>query len=130
MRFSNWLENRRELAKAYGNTLRNVPQDPIHHPEGPTLIHTQLVRKSVPRAIQELKNLQQDPKFSTTLSNIDFSVSAEEMQILFLSAWLHDIGKSTATTIGGQPWTTPGATGKIQAIRHQDPKNYQPKLDK
>ena len=130
MKFLNWLENRRDLANAYSNTLRNVPQDPIHHPEGPTLIHTQLVRKSVPRAIQELKNLQQDPKFSTILSNINFSVSAEEMQILFLAAWLHDIGKSTATTIGGQPWNTPGATGKIQAIGHQNPEHYQPQLDK
>jgi hypothetical protein len=130
MKFSNWIEGRRELAQSYRQTLSGVPQDPHHHPEGDALIHTQLVRKAIPRAIQELQNLQQDPNLGPALAKINFSVSPEEQQILALSAWLHDIGKSTATTIGGKPWQTPGATGKIQAIGHESPEHYQPQLEK
>jgi tRNA nucleotidyltransferase/poly(A) polymerase len=130
MSFSKWLENRRELAQAYSNTLSGVPQDPGHHPEGDALIHTKLVRRAIPRAVAELQNLQQDPKIGSAINHINFSISPQEEQILALAAWLHDIGKSTATTIGGQPWQTPGATGKIQAIGHQDPEHYQPQLDK
>ena len=125
-----YVETRKELSKTFSDLLRDVPQDSEHHPEGPTLIHTQLVRKAVPKAIEELRILQQNPKFSNILSDIDFSISPEEMQILKLSAWLHDIGKYSATTIGGQHWTTPGATGKIQAIGHQDPEHYHPQLEK
>jgi len=77
-----------------------------------------------------LQNLQRDPTLGPALSDINFSTSPEELKILSLSAWLHDIGKSTATTIGGQNWQTPGATGKIQAIGHQDSKHYQPQIEK
>lgn len=128
--FSKWLETRRELAQAYTGTLSGVPQDPGHHPEGDALIHTRLVRKAIPKAVAELQNLQRDPVLGPALADIDFSITPQEEQILALSAWLHDIGKATATTIGGQPWQTPGATGKIQAIGHQDPEHYQPQLDK
>ena len=130
MSFSKWLENKRELAQAYSNTLSGVPQDPGHHPEGDALIHTRLVRKAIPKAVAELQLLQRDPTIGPAIADINFSISPQEEQILALSAWLHDIGKSTATTIGGQPWQTPGATGKIQAIGHQDPEHYQPQLDK
>ena len=125
-----YTENIKELAKNYSNALKNVPQDPVHHREGNALIHTQLVRKAIPKAIQELKILQQTPELSNILSNIDFSISNEELKILYLSAWLHDIGKATATTIGGQPWTNQGASGKIQSIGHQDAKHYLPQLEK
>jgi tRNA nucleotidyltransferase/poly(A) polymerase len=130
MSFLIWLETRRELAQAYSSALKDVPQDPIHHPEGSALIHTKLVRRAIPRAIQELQNLQQDPNIGPSISNINFSIDNNEKQILSLAAWLHDIGKSTATTIGGQPWQTPGATGKIQAIGHQDAQHYMPQLEK
>lgn len=130
MQFSQWLETRRQLAQSYSNTLSGVPQDPHHHPEGDALIHTRLVRKAIPRAVQELQTLQQDPTVGPALADINFTITPAEEQILALAAWLHDIGKATATTIGGQPWQTPGATGKIQAISHQDPEHYQPQLDK
>jgi hypothetical protein len=126
MRFKNWFlvkENRKELASQYSNLLKNVPQDPHHHPEGNVLIHTQLVRKAIPKAIQELTNLKLIPPFSKILEHLNFTVTAEEMQILFMSAWLHDIGKASATK------TNPD-TGKIQAIGHQDPEHYLPQLDK
>ncbi len=130
MNFSKWLENRRELAKSFSNTLSGIPQDPNHHPEGDVLIHTQLVRKAIPKAIQELRNLQQDPNLGPALADLNFQISPEEMKILYLSAWLHDIGKTTATTIGGEPWQTPNASGKIQAIGHQDSQHYLPQLEK
>jgi len=130
MNFTRWLENRRETAKAYKMILQDVPQDPHHHPEGDVLTHSKLVRKAVPRAIKELRKLQQEPIFSKALENIDFNVTPEEKQILYISAWLHDIGKSTATTIGGQPWKTKGAIGKIQAIGHEFPKHYHPQIEK
>ena len=128
--WKSYLEARRELAQAYTNTLSGVPQDPTHHPEGDALIHTKLVRRAIPRAIQELKMLQASPNFGTALGSINFDCSPAELELLALSAWLHDIGKSTATTIGGQPWQTPGATGKIQAIGHESPQHYQPQLEK
>lgn len=127
--FSRWLESRRELAKAFKGTLQGVPQDPIHHPEGDTFIHTKLVRRAIPRAIEELKSLKLNPKFATALQNIDFNCSPKELEILNLSAWLHDIGKATATTIDGEPWQT-GKTGRIQAIGHQDPEHYKPQIEK
>lgn len=130
MSFSKWLEARRELAQAYKGSLSGVPQDPGHHPEGDAFVHTKLVRRAIPKAVLELQLLQKDPIIGSAIANIDFSISPQEEQILALSAWLHDIGKSTATTIGGQPWKTPGATGKIQAIGHQNPEHYQPQLEK
>ena len=126
MRFKNWFkinENRKELARNYSNLLKDVPQDPIHHTEGSALIHTQLVRKAIPKAIQELNKLKFVAPFSKILENLDFSISEEEMQILVMSAWLHDIGKASATTINKD-------TGKIQAIGHQDPEHYEPQLNK
>ena len=144
MSFSKWLENKRELAQAYSNTLSGVPQDPNHHPEGDALIHTRLVRKAIPKAVAELQLLQRDPTIGPAIADINFSISPQEEQILALSAWLHDIGKSTATTLAppavngveqpkmnwaSNPWA-PGTPGKIQAIGHQDPEHYQPQLDK
>jgi len=130
LRWRQFKETRKELAQAYRQTLSGVPQDPDHHPEGDVLTHVQLVRKAIPKAVLELKQLQSDPTYGPILSDMDFTVSPAEQQILALAAWLHDIGKATATTIGGQPWTQPGATGKIQAIGHQDPEHYGPQLEK
>ena len=97
--FTQWLENRKELAKQYSGMLKNVPQDPHHHPEGDVITHVRLVRKAIPRAIEELKKLQEDKVFGNALDNIDFNVSQEESKILYILSFLHDIGKNTATTI-------------------------------
>ena len=126
MFFSKWIENRKEVAKIFRNTLSGVPQDPVHHAEGDALLHTKLVRASIQPAILELQKLQKDPEIGPFISHIDFSCTPEQLQILNLAAWLHDIGKSTATTIGGQFWKTPNATGRIQAIGHENPEHYLP----
>lgn len=129
--FLKWLENRQALAQAYANTLSGVPQDPDHHPEGDVLTHVRLVRKAIPKAVAELRQLQQShPQLGPALAQIDFSLSPQEEQILALAAWLHDIGKATATTIDDRPWTEPGPSGKIRAIGHQDPEHYLPQLEK
>lgn len=129
--WKNFKEDRRELAQQYSQTLRNVPQDPVHHPEGDALIHTRLVRKAIPKAIMELQTLKSsNPQFAHILSDIDFTTNAAELEILALSAWLHDIGKATATTIGGQPWQTATEPGRIQAIGHESPEHFEPQLQK
>lgn len=131
MNFLDWLENRQELAKAYKLKMAGVPQEPSHHPEGDALAHTRLVRKAIPNAIQELKSLQQnDPELSHVLSNLNFDLPPEEMNVLKMAAWLHDIGKPATTTVGGLPFLTRAPlTGKIQSIAHQDPKNYMPEIE-
>jgi hypothetical protein len=132
MGFKEWLvdEGSRELAKAYSDALRDVPENPEHHPEGTTLKHVKLVRRAVLGAAEELRKLKSDPSFGDVLANIDFSLSYREVQILNLAAWLHDIGKATATTIGGLPFrNSMGARGKIQAIGHERPDHYSPQID-
>lgn len=132
-RFEQWLkirEGRKELARTYKATLGGVPQDPAHHPEGDVLAHSRLVRKAIPRAIQKLQYAQTDPNnpLSDVLSNLTFRVSPEEEQILALVAWIHDLGKTTATTVGGEPWQKPGVQGRVQSIGHQEPTHYEPQL--
>lgn len=129
MKWSEFRESRRQLAQTYRQTLSGVPQDPDHHPEGDVLTHVQLVRKAIPRAIQELTQLKGDPQFGLILADLDFAVTPQEQQILALAAWLHDIGKVSATTIGGKPWTQ-GGDGRIQAIGHENPEHYGPQLEK
>lgn len=124
MRFKQWFtEDNKELARTYRGLLQDVPQDPIHHPEGSALVHSKLVRKAIPRAIAELVNLKNNPQFSNILSDIDFTISPDEFKLLSLAAFLHDIGKASATTIDPK-------TKRIQAIGHQDPEHYLPQLEK
>jgi tRNA nucleotidyltransferase/poly(A) polymerase len=130
----NWKEfreSRRELAQGYKQALHGVPQDPGHHPEGDALIHSRLVRKAVPRAIQELQVAQttEGHPLQDILSQVNFRLDEKTTQIVVLAAWLHDIGKSTATTIDGEPWRQ-GGEGRIQAIGHQDKKHFLPQMQK
>lgn len=132
MDFKTFLEDSsyRDLASSYKSLLKGVPQDPTHHPEGDVLNHVKLVRKSVTSAISELNKLK-NGILKEILENIDFTVDEEEMRILFLSAWLHDIGKSTATTIDGTFYKDfSGYSGKIQAIGHEDEEHYAPQIEK
>jgi len=136
MHFKEWVlkEDQKSLAKAYTDLLSNVPQDPIHHPEGDALTHIRLVRKSIQEAVKRLSALKRSPVFSEILQNIDFNVSNEELQILYIAAWLHDIGKATATTIGGVNYSFlrqmdlsyQNDPSKIRAIGHDDIKHYGP----
>lgn len=122
LKFKKWYESK-ELAKAYRGLLQDVPQDPEHHPEGNVLAHVQLVRKAIPRAIEELNSLKKNSvQFANILADIDFTINPEEFKILSLAAWLHDVGKASATTIDPK--------GKIQSIGHESPEHYLPQLEK
>ena len=133
MEFREWflMEGVRDLAKAYSDALRDVPENPEHHPEGTTLKHVKLVRRAISSAEQELQNLKFTPVFSDILSDLDFRLTEDDRQVLVVAAWLHDVGKTTATTIGGVPFRDAGGqTGKIQAIGHEKPEHYGPQVEK
>jgi len=136
MKFKEWFqaESAKELARQYSQSLKPIPQDPKHHPEGDVLTHIKLVRKSIPQAISYLLQLKSKEPWSTILQDIDIVPDARQMEILKLSAWLHDIGKIPTTTIttdsGTRHWTEPGDAGKIRSLRHEDPQFYQPEIDK
>lgn len=79
--------------------LRDVPQDPEHHPEGNVWIHTMLV-------IDEASKLAGDPR----LTQFD-------RQSLLLGALLHDVGKGVE---GGTQMKPDGHGGvKITARGHE-----------
>lgn len=133
MSFREWIatEGMRDLARAYTDALRDVPENPDHHPEGTTLKHVKLVRRAISSASEELKNLKSSPVFSDILSDIDFRLTEDDTQVLVMAAWLHDVGKATATTIGGVPFRDAEVqTGKIQAIGHEKPEHYGPQIEK
>lgn len=133
MSFRDWLfkEGMRDLAKAYSDALRDVPENPEHHPEGITLKHVKLVRRAITSAAQELQGLKSGSVFSDILSDLDFRLTEDDIQVLIMAAWLHDVGKATATTIGGVPFRDAGdSAGKIQAIGHEKPDHYGPQLDR
>lgn len=133
MNFGEWMivEGMRDLARAYSDALREVPENPEHHPEGTTLKHVKLVRRAISVAAQELQNLKSSPVFSDILSDLDFRLTEDDRQVLVMAAWLHDVGKTTATTIGGVPFRdAEGQTGKIQAIGHEKPEHYGPQVEK
>lgn len=125
------MEDMRRLAKAYSDALRDVPENPEHHPEGNTLKHVKLVRRAINVAATELQSLKQSPVFSEILSNLDFRLTEEDIGVLNMAAWLHDVGKTTATTIGGVPFRdAKDSSGKIQAIAHEKPEHYGPQIEK
>src|SRR5690606_12908540 len=116
--FFQWLEDSKDTANLYKNLLQNVPQDTVHHPEGSVLSHSKMVRNSIKQAILEMQKLQQEMPI---LSNLDFNVSKDEEDILVIAAWLHDIGKHSATEI---------KDGKITSYGHQDPEHFMPQIYK
>lgn len=136
MNFKQWFQNEsaKELARQYSQSLKPIPQDPKHHPEGDVLTHIKLVRRSIPDAEKYLVKLKTKEPWKTILQNIDPVTDDRQKQILKLAAWLHDIGKIPTTTIttdsGTRHWTEPGEIGKIRSLRHEDPRFYQPEIDK
>jgi hypothetical protein len=128
MDFKTWLEDNKLLATTYRDSMKVLPQDPKWHPEGNVLNHVKLVRKSVLNAVKELNNLKQNnTEAAEVLQDVDFNISSEEQRILNLSAWLHDIGKITATKVIAPP--DPKA-GKITSKGHENPKHYGPQIER
>lgn len=142
--FRSWLEDNKSLAIGYKDALKDIPQNLNHHKEGSVLNHVRLVRKSVQRAIQELKSLKNNnPEISFILSDIDFNLSLEEQRIVNLAAWLHDIGKATSTKMDGENfdkkhlnWDKEEYQGKpllsikISSPEHERSKHYAPQIEK
>lgn len=118
MNFARWFEGQQDTANKFKNLLQNVPQEPEHHPEGDVLAHTRLVRGSIQKAIGAMKIVQSE---MPVLANLNFDVNPEEFEILAMAAWLHDIGKHTATQT---------QLGKITAYGHQDSKHFMPQIEK
>jgi len=120
MQFKNWLieASFRDLANLYKSKLAGVPQDPVHHKEGNVLIHSRMVRKSIKQAHTILSSYTGD--LGNVLSLINFNLSPEELELLALATWSHDIGKVTATGVDDN--------GKIHARGHQDKNHFMPQL--
>lgn len=119
MNFKSWMEGSlRDITKP-------VPQSPSHHAEGDVWIHTRMVRKQLAAAVRHFQELAADK--NSAFGNLDPNLTQEEMNILRIGAWMHDIGKASATTIGGKFWKD-GGTGSIQAIGHEDPEHFEPMM--
>lgn len=130
-------EGSKELAREYKRMLQGVPQEPSHHPEGDVLTHIKLVRKAIPKAIRILQDASRNPSHPVypVIGDVDFSLNNEEMDILKMSAWLHDIGKASATTVGGVFWHETDKDlsklkGRIQSIGHDRPEHFMPQIMK
>jgi CRISPR/Cas system-associated endonuclease Cas3-HD len=121
MNFKNWLINESSLRDLLGP----VPQNPIHHKEGNVFAHTRMVRKSLDLA----KFLLEKESNRFPFINIDFYLNEKEEKMLKISAWLHDIGKASSTTINGKHWSL-GGSGKIQSDGHDKAEHYLPSIKK
>jgi hypothetical protein len=120
--------------------LKDVPQNPRHHPEGNVWNHVKMVRQSMNDAIALMNQAQQDP--NSPFSNFNMNLTQDEKNILRLGGWLHDIGKSSATkwTVDKKnkiPWKEvppeyEGEEGEKgwQAIGHESPKHFEPEMKK
>jgi hypothetical protein len=112
--------------------LGNVPQRPDYHAEGPVFTHTRMVRQNIDRAIEVLKKASQDE--SSAFSRLDMDLTDQEYNLLRVIAWLHDIGKASATTVGGEKWQGQDLTDDemltLRAKAHEKPQHYEPMMDK
>jgi len=82
--------------------IGSVPQRPDYHAEGPVGIHTRMVRAQLDKAISLIQKEASKP--NSFLSNLDTNYTEQDRNILRMAAWLHDIGKASATKIGGIHW--------------------------
>ncbi len=101
--------------------LKPVPQNPKHHAEGDVFTHTRMVRSRLPLAINFIKKEQLNPE--SVFHNLDLNLSKQELKILRLAAWFHDIGKASANKIDPD-------TGKISSHGHENSQHYMPMLNK
>lgn len=135
MKFKQWLES------SLKGLLEPVPQSPIHHSEGNVFIHSKMVRKQLNSAISHFQEMiATNPLFS----NFSHNLTSSDINLLRIGAWLHDIGKASATTLtppslNGEeqpsinwkdnPWN-PESQGKIKAIGHEDREHFEPMMQK
>jgi hypothetical protein len=136
MNFKNWIliENQKELIKAYRDEMRNTPENIHHHPEGDSWSHVKLVYRAIlGNAQKELQELKSNSVLSDILKDIDLTIDSEEQKILNLVAFLHDIAKPTTFSVDKQRFLFPlgrEIQGKVQAIGHEDPKQFVPVIEK
>ena len=98
--------------------LRGVPQSPKHHPEGDVYAHVRLVRRSLEDAV---KMLSERARGVDSFRLIDFAINEKnESLLLRAAAWLHDIGKVTATIRK--------ESGAWSAVGHDRPRHFLPQL--
>jgi len=71
-----WIDNYPELKE-----IVDVPQDPIHHPEGTVDVHTSLVMDAAARIAD------------------DANIQGEDRAVLIIAAMCHDLGKATTTEL-------------------------------
>ena len=108
--------------------IGGVPQRPDFHREGPVGAHSRMVRRQLDNAMSTIQRAAADP--NSALSSLDVNYSPEDINILRLAAWLHDLGKASATTIDGKPWKeVPNydmSTAKITGKKHEMPHHFNP----
>ncbi len=121
--------------------LEPVPQSAKWHKEGNVFKHTQLVRKGLEVAIDLMKDAAADP--NSAFSELDMNLSQEDINLLRSSAWMHDIGKAGATTVGNEKQPNSYVRGvplsqynkpidverdKISAVDHEKPRYFEPQM--
>lgn len=112
--------------------IGNVPQRADFHKEGPVGAHSRMVRGQLKNAISIMQQAASDP--SSSLSSLDVNYTPEEINILRLAAWLHDLGKASTTTIDGVPWQQVPSPdlekSKITGKKHELPYHFNPMAQK
>lgn len=120
------IRNRTQNESSLRDLLQPVPQSPKWHKEGDVFSHTKLVRDGLDVAIGLIRDAIHSPQFSA-FSDLDPNFTEEDRKLLRAGAWLHDVGKSSATTIDKDRWK-PGMAAppdaKIQAIGHEHPRHF------
>jgi len=113
LNFKSWLEG------SLRDIIQPIQQSPKHHAEGDVFVHTRMVRQQLQSAIAYFQQLAVDK--DSVFGNLDRQLSPADVNLLRIGAWLHDIGKASATT---------DDSGKIQAIGHEQPAHFEPMMKK
>lgn len=111
--FYSWLES------SLRDIIKPISQSPKHHAEGDVFIHTRMVRQQLNDAIAYFRQMTADK--NSVFGNFDPTLNQSDINLLRIAAWMHDIGKASATTID---------KGRIQAIGHEQPWHFEPMMEK
>lgn len=123
MLFKEWI-----MLETLRSLLKPVPQSPKWHSEGDVFVHTKMVRKQLNDAIEHFKQLTNNP--NSPFSNLNPHLDEADINILRIGAWMHDVGKHSATTIEGKPWkeNPHGDPFQIKSIGHENPEHFEPMM--